>query len=473
MTSKRRSSVLAGAISAIDPDSLAAEAGLQPGDQVLAVNGQPIRDPVDYRFQTTDDIVELEVVRQGEVGLVEFEKPIDEPIGIEFEDDAFDGTRICNNKCFFCFLKGLPKGLRKPLYIKDDDYRLSFLHGNFVTLTNLSDDDWVRLEEQRLSPMHVSVHATDLNLRRQLLGNRTAPDILDQLRRLADMRIEAHTQVVLCPGVNDGDALDQTVGDLLRQDNVTSIGVVPVGSSLEGEQRIGDDGMRAHSPAEARRVVKQLRRWQRAARAERGQSVVFPSDEFYLTADAQIPSARRYDGFPQWENGIGMTRTLVDDWRKTKRRIQEGRLDVSETSALIACGTLIAPTMQALCDEAAELTGVDFTIVPITNTLFGSRVNVSGLIPGRDYLSALSKRDLPERIFLPRASLDYFGAKFLDDLTPDQLESQLNRPISFVYTLSELLQSITEGVDSSESARRQPQPNQRSNGRSWTTPVAG
>ncbi len=473
MTRKRRSTVPVGAISAIDPDSLAAEAGLRPGDQVLSVNGQAIRDPVDYRFQTTDDIVELEVIHQGEVGLVEFEKPIDEPLGIEFEDDAFDGTRICNNKCFFCFLKGLPKGLRKPLYIKDDDYRLSFLHGNFVTLTNLSDDDWVRLEEQRLSPMHVSVHATDLNLRRRLLGNRNAPDIIEQLRRLADMRIEAHTQVVLCPGVNDGDALDQTVSDLLRQDNVTSIGVVPVGSSLEGEQRIGDDGMRTHSPAEARRVVKQLRRWQREARADRGQSVVFPSDEFYLTADAQIPSARRYDGFPQWENGIGMTRTLVDDWRKTKRKIQHGRLHVPPTSAVIACGTLIAPTLRALCNEAAELTGVELTVVPITNTLFGARVNVSGLIPGRDYISALSELDLADRVFLPRASLDYFGAKFLDDLTPEQLESQLNRPVSFVYTLSELLQSVAEGVDSRNSGSRQPQPNQRSNGRSWTTPVAG
>ncbi len=473
MTRPRRSTTPAGAISTIDPDSLAAEAGLKPGDQVLSVNGHPIRDPVDYRFQTTDDIVELEVIHQGEVGVVEFEKPIDEPLGIEFEDDAFDGTRICNNKCFFCFLKGLPKGLRKPLYIKDDDYRLSFLHGNFVTLTNLSNDDWVRLEEQRLSPMHVSVHATDLNLRRQLLGNRNAPDIIEQLRRLAEMRIEVHTQVVLCPGVNDGDALDQTVGDLLRQDNVTSIGVVPVGSSLEGEQRIGDAGMRAHSPAEARRVVKQLRRWQRTARAERGQSVVFPSDEFYLTAHAQIPSARRYDGFPQWENGIGMTRTLIDDWRKTRRTIKQGRLRVSPASALIACGTLIAPTMQELCHDAAELTGVDFRIMPITNTLFGSRVNVSGLIPGKDYVSALSPLDLPERIFLPRASLDYFGAKFLDDLTPDELESQLDRPIAFVYTLSELLQSIAEGVDSSNVDRRQPQPNQRSNGRSWTTPVAG
>ena len=164
MTRSRRSTVPAGAISAIDPDSLAAEAGLQPGDQVLAVNGQSIRDPVDYRFQTTDEIVELEVVHDGELGLVEFEKPTDEPLGIEFDDEAFDGTRICNNECFFCFLKGLPKGLRRPLYIKDDDYRLSFLHGNFVTLTNLSDDDWVRLEEQRLSPLHVSVHATNLAL---------------------------------------------------------------------------------------------------------------------------------------------------------------------------------------------------------------------------------------------------------------------------------------------------------------------
>lgn len=473
MTRPRRSTVPEGAISAVDPDSLAAEAGLRPGDQVLAVNGQAIRDPVDYRFQTTDEFVELEVIHEGEPGIVEFEKPIDEPIGIEFEDQAFDGTRICNNKCFFCFLKGLPKGLRKPLYIKDDDYRLSFLHGNFVTMTNLSDDDWLRLEEQRLSPLHVSVHATDLELRRHLLGNRNAPDVLEQLRRLADMRIEAHTQVVLCPGVNDGDALDQTVGDLLRQENVTSIGVVPVGSSLEGEERINDAGMRTHTPAEAQRVVKQLRKWQRRARAERGASVVFPSDEFYLTAEAQIPSARRYDGFPQWENGIGMTRTLIDDWRKARRKIQQQRLSVPPTSALIACGTLIAPTLRELCREASLLTGIEFTIIPVTNTLFGARVNVSGLIPGGDYLAALSGVDLPEHVYLPRASLDYFGAKFLDDLTPEQLESQLNQRISFVYTLTELLESIAVGDVQRDLGSGQPRPNQRSNGRSWTTPVAG
>ena len=471
MPRPRRSPVPAGAIRTVDPDSLAAEAGLQAGDRVLSVNGQPIRDPVDYRFQTTDDFVELEVIHDGEQGIVEFEKPIDEPLGIEFDDDAFDGTRICNNKCFFCFLKGLPKGLRRPLYIKDDDYRLSFLHGNFVTLTNLSDDDWTRLEEQRLSPLHVSVHATDLELRRKMLGNRTAPDIREQLRRLADMRIEAHTQVVLCPGINDGDALDQTIGDLLAHDNVLSIGVVPVGSSLEGEQRINDSGMRIHSQSEAKRVVQQMRRWQRIARSSRGPSIAFPSDEFYLTAGAQIPAARRYDGFPQWENGIGMTRTLVDDWRRTRRKIQTGRLTVPKATALIACGTLIAPTLQKLCAEASALTGIDLEVIAVQNTLFGDRVNVSGLIPGGDFINALSDRELPDRIFLPRASLDYFGAKFLDDLTPDDLQDRLNRPVSFVYTLSELLELIADGVQPIGESSRQLGPNQRSNGRSWTTPV--
>ena len=472
MPSTRRAKVPFGAISSIQPDSLAEEAGLVPGDQVLAVNGQPIRDPLDYRFQTTDDFVELEVIHEGEVGSVEFEKPIDEPIGVEFDDDAFDGTRICNNKCFFCFLKGLPKGLRRPLYIKDDDYRLSFLHGNFVTLTNLSDDDWERLAEQRLSPLHVSVHATDLDLRRELLGNRHAPDIIEQLRRLAEMRIEAHTQVVLCPGVNDGAALDQTVSDLLALDNVLSIGVVPVGSSLEGEERIQHGGMRTHSSAEAQRVVRQLRRWQRDARRLRGQSVVFPSDEFYLTSQSQLPSSKRYDGFPQWENGIGMTRTLIDDWRRTKRRIRGGRFSPPPTTAIMACGALIGATLQELASEVRQLTGVNLEVIPIRNTLFGDRVNVSGLIPGRDYAAALASRDLPKHVFLPRASLDFFGAKFLDDLTPAELETQLNRRVSFVYTLTEVLESIMEGDTPLGEDRRQPQPNQRTNGRSWTSPAA-
>ena len=469
-----RSQGRSGAIASIDPGSLAEEAGLQPGDRVLRVNGQTPRDQLDYRFQTTDGFVALDVIHAGEPGIVEFEKPIDEPLGIEFADDAFDGTRICNNTCFFCFLKGLPKGLRRPLYLKDDDYRLSFLHGNFVTLTNLSDDDWDRLAEQRLSPLHVSVHATDLELRRQMLGNRRAPDIRTQLRRLAEMRIEAHTQVVLCPGVNDGDALDQTIGDLLEHENVLSIGVAPVGSSIQGEERIGDAGMRACTPDEARRTVRQLHRWQRHARAERGVSVAFPTDEIYLTAGARIPAAARYDGFPQWENGVGMVRTLVDDWRRTHRRLREGRIALPPRRPrriTLACGTLIAPTLDALAGELAEWLDIEIEVAPVANSLFGARVNVSGLLPGADFAAALETRDpadLGERVFLPRAALDYFGRRFLDDMTPQELESRLERPISFVYTLSEIVEWIANAEVGPSSAPSSALP-VRSNGRSWTS----
>lgn len=462
-----RSKGRSGAIASIEPDSLAQEAGLQPGDRVLRVNGDAPRDQLDYRFRTTDSFVSLDVIHDGEPGVVEFEKPIDEPLGIEFADDAFDGTRICNNTCFFCFLKGLPKGLRRPLYLKDDDYRLSFLHGNFVTLTNLSEDDWARLEEQRLSPLHVSVHATELELRRRMLGNRRAPDIRGQLRRLAAMRIEAHTQVVLCPGVNDGEALDRTVGDLLEHENVLSIGVAPVGSSIQGEERIGDAGMRACTPAEARRTVRQLARWQRRARDRRGGSIVFPTDELYLTADARIPAAARYDGFPQWENGVGMVRTLLDDWRRARRRLREGRISLPAARPrriTLACGTLIAPILQTLADELSEWIDLEIDVAPVSNSLFGARVNVSGLLPGADFAAALAGRDLGERVFLPRASLDYFGKRFLDDMTPAELEAQLGRPVSFVYTLSEIVEWIANAEVGPSSATPA-----RSNGRSWTS----
>ena len=462
-----RSRGRSGAIASIEPDSLAQEAGLQPGDRVLRVNGEAPRDQLDYRFQTTDSFVSLDVIHDGEPGIVEFEKPIDEPLGIEFADDAFDGTRICNNTCFFCFLKGLPKGLRRPLYLKDDDYRLSFLHGNFVTLTNLSQDDWQRLEQQRLSPLHISVHATELELRRRMLGNRRAPDIREQLRRLAAMRIEAHTQVVLCPGVNDGDALDQTVGELLQHENVLSIGVAPVGSSIQGEERIDDAGMRACTPAEARRAVRQLGRWQRRARNQRGASIVFPTDEIYLTAGARIPAAGRYDGFPQWENGVGMVRTLLDDWRRARRRLREGRVQLPAKRPrriTLACGTLIAPILQTLAAEMSEWIDLEIDVVPVANSLFGARVNVSGLLPGADFAAALAGRDPGARVFLPRASLDYFGKRFLDDMTPAELEAQLDRPASFVYTLSEIVEWIANAEVGSSSAIPA-----RSNGRSWTS----
>ena len=457
-----------GRIVAVEELSLAAQAGLRPGDRVLAVNGEAPRDAIDFRFRTTEEIVELDVIHDGEAGVVEFEKPADETLGIEFAEDAFGGTTLCNNKCFFCFLKGLPKGLRKPLYVKDDDYRLSFLHGNFVTLTNLSDDDWVRLAEQRLSPLNVSVHATNPELRRELLGNPRAPDVRAQLRRLAGIGIEVQTQVVLCPGVNDGRALDETIGELLSHGNVLSVAVVPVGNSIDGEARIRHPGMRAHTVAEARGALAQVHRWQRSARRSRAGSTVFAADEFYLAAAARIPSAARYDGFPQWENGIGMTRSLLDDYARTRRRIRAGRVGpVRRQRATLACGTLIAPTLRRLAAEASTLLGVELNLVVAPNTLFGERVNISGLIPGADFARALTADGGPgepgDLVFLPRASLDYYGRHFLDDTTADELSRELGRPLAFVYTLGEVVEWLT-AADAGGPLQQTPA---RSNGRSW------
>ena len=457
-----------GEIAAITPGSLAAEAGLHPGDRVLAVNDRPLRDQLDYRFQTTEEFVALTVVHDGEEGVVEFEKPPDEPLGLEFSEDAFDGTQLCNNKCFFCFLKGLPKGLRKTLYVKDDDYRLSFLHGNFVTLTNLDEEDWERLAEQRLSPLNVSVHATNLTLRRQLLGNPRAPDVRTQLRRLQRIGIDVHTQVVLCPDVNDGAHLDETIEELLRHPNVLGIAIVPVGSSIDGERRINHPGIRGCTREEARTLLRQIRQWQARARAARGSAVVYAADELYLTAGARIPGARFYDGFAQWENGVGMTRTLLDDWTRTRRRIRAGRLGAPTLSHItLVCGTLIAPILRRLTTEAGTLLQVRIDVLPLRNSLFGERVNVSGLLPGQDFLEqvgAAAGPELGQRLFLPRASLDYFGERFLDDVRRDDVETALGRPVTFAYSLGEVIEWLTAPAGS----RPEERPPARSNGRAWT-----
>jgi len=455
-----------GRIAAVAPGSLAEEAGLQPGDRVVSVNDTKLRDQIDYRFETAETVVELTVEREEGRGYVEFQKGPDEPLGIEFTDDAFDSTLLCNNKCFFCFLKGLPKGLRKTLYIKDDDYRLSLLHGNFVTLTNLTDEDWDRIAEQRMSPLNVSVHATEIALRRELLGNAHAPDIVAQLRRLGDLGIEAHTQVVLCPGVNDGPALDHTIGDLLELPNIQTIAVVPVGASLDADTRVSHPGMRTYSVSEAKSVVRQVRGWQRRARAERGEPTVFPADEFYLRANARIPGAATYGDFPQWENGIGMVRSLLDDWATARRRLNRRRTTRPATMrhVTIACGTLIAPTMGALMEEAGTLLGARIDVVPIRNTLFGPRVNVSGLLPGGAFIDQLKAHDLGERVLLPRASLDYFGNRFLDDTTPAQISDALGRPLAFAYSANEIVEWIIAPSD-----RRPPETQTvSSNGRAWT-----
>jgi putative radical SAM enzyme (TIGR03279 family) len=433
-------------IAGVRPGSPAHSAGIEPGDVLVEVGGVKPRDAVDVQFYGAGELVSVLVAkRDGLFDMVEIEKEYDEDLGLEFETATWDGIELCNNNCFFCFLKGLPRGMRKSLYIKDDDYRLSFLHGNFVTLTNLREADWERLAEQRLSPLNVSVHATDVSLRRRMLANANAPDIVEQLRRLGGLDIVAHTQVVLCPGVNDGAALEQTLGDLVAlYPTVQTVSVVPVGASPKLETwSLERDGIPVSvaSPAYASEVLGVIGAAQRAARRAHGRTVVQCSDEFYLTAGARVPGAATYDGFPQYENGIGMVRTHLDDWARTRRRLTRCK-EPRYRSIVAASGTLAAPVLASIASELEGLTGVRCRVVPVENTVFGARVNVAGLVNGCDWRDALAGCD-EDLIVLPRTTLDYFGERFLDGISTAEMSDALGKPVLYASQWSEIWDAVS------------------------------
>jgi putative radical SAM enzyme (TIGR03279 family) len=455
-----------GIISSVRPGSLAALAGIEAGDAIALVAKRIPRDVVDFQFLSAEREVEIQVRKaNGLDDLIVFEKEIDDDLGVEFEHAAWDDVTLCNNNCFFCFLKGLPRGMRKSLYMKDDDYRLSFLHGNFVTLTNLTEDDWARLEEQRLSPLNVSVHATELELRRKMLSNNSAPDVIAQLRRLGELGIRAHTQIVLCPGVNDGEHLDRSVRDLgALYPTVQSVSIVPVGASPKLEDWSRErDGIELERPnaAYARAIVGQVRRLQREMLQLHGAAVVHCSDEYYVTAGRRVPAARHYDGYPQYENGIGMVRSMLEDWKGVRRRFKAGKFaTLKPQRVVVASGRLAAPLLEPLALELSQLSGSEIEVVPVTNTVFGERVNVTGLICGKDYVQQLQaiQTDL---FILPRPSLDYFGRKFLDSMTVDELQQALGRSVGYASQWSDVMEILRDGP-------RRPERNEHSNGAFWS-----
>ena len=433
-----------GTVRQVAPGSLAERVGLRPNDRLLAIDGHPLRDAIDFHFCAAEEHFRLAFQRDGRITDILVERRSGEDLGIEFESTVFDRVRTCNNDCFFCFLKGLPAGLRPSLYLKDDDFRLSFSQGNFVTLSNLTAADWQRLEEQRLSPLNVSVHATEPALRRRMLRSRRAPDIIAQLRRLSDLGIRVNTQIVLCPGLNDADHLARTVHDLAElHPAVQSIGIVPVAASRHAWGRSSDDDRAWLAPITreyARRVIAQVRPWQREYRRRFGVDLVYLADEFYLVANVRLPASRRYDGYPQYENGIGMTRALIEDWRRLRRRLRA--LDASPLGpkrVTLACGTLIAPTLSGIALELTSLAGIDVRVAPVENRLLGPRVTVSGLLATADIVESLRGRDLGDLVVLPRHAIDHAGALFLDGATPDDVSAALATPVVFASTMSDLL----------------------------------
>jgi putative radical SAM enzyme (TIGR03279 family) len=435
-----------GLISRVQPGSLGQRLGLGPGDHLLKINGQPLRDIIDVQFYAADEELELLVERDGRLRTVATERSYDVDLGLEFTRATFDvDVRRCANNCEFCFVKQNPPGMRSSLSVKDDDYRYSFLYGSFVTLTNLREADWQRLEEQRLSPLYVSVHATEPGLRSRILGRTTAPDILEQLRRLERLGIEVHTQVVLVPGINDGEHLDQTIADLagLYRCPVASLSVVPIGLT-----RYHEGKCRPYTPAEARALLDQVEPWRRKQRAADGCMFVYPSDEWYLLAGSEVPPSGDYDGFPQVENGVGMVRLLVDEWEACRRT----RTDWCLRPATLACGTLIAPVLAGILEELHTLTDVHLRLVPVANQFFGPVTTVSGLLTGQDVVDALRGEVLGEVVLLPRAMfVGTHGAgsvppgTTLDGMTVAQISAQLGSGVEMVDTLGEALAVLQRG----------------------------
>lgn len=397
-------------ITKIETGSLAEELELAAGDKILQVNGRAPLDIIDLSFQLAEEEIELLIEHaDGEREIVAFEKDVDEELGAEFESAVFDGVRRCKNHCVFCFVDMIAPNMRRTLSIKDDDYRLSFLFGNFITLTNLTAKDFRRIKNFHLSPLFVSVHSMNPDLRAKMLRTPQAAQINRQLDELERAGVEYHTQVVLCKDLNDGAELDFTITEILkRRPHAQSLAIVPVGVTRYRRDKFPLNQFDKDSAA---KVIAQVERFQQKIRAESGRTFVYLGDEFYFLAERDFPPVKYYDDFPQIENGIGMTRNFIEEFNASTTCAGD------KLSVDVICGTSIAKVFKRL---TADLPNV--RIIPVVNKFFGERVNVSGLLTGGDIIDALKAAGgSRDKILIPATALKAGEEIFLDDVTLDDL----------------------------------------------------
>lgn len=405
------------------PGSIAADIGVKPGFSLVSLNGQPIVDILDYRWALASERLTLTLLDDtNESWEVEIDKEYGEDVGLVFEYPTIAPLHNCKNNCLFCFVAQLPPNVRRTLCVKDDDYRLSSLHGSFVTLTNLSERDWQRLLTMRPSPLYVSVHTTNGSLREQMMRNPKAGQILEQLRTLAEHHIEIHCQIVLVPGVNDGAELDRTIHDLLSLwPAVQSVAIVPVGLTAHRDQL---PQLRKTAQHEARTVINELLPLARQARRKLGVSFVYLADEFFLLADSGVPERRYYDDFPQIENGIGLTRHLLDELKPYLRRLPK-RLPRPRRVIWIT-GSLAAPMLKMVAWKLNSIEGLWVDVCSVPNRFFGESVTVTGLLTGQDILAALQAVDTDgAQILIPEVTLRAAERDFLDGMTFADLQQAL------------------------------------------------
>lgn len=429
-----------GQIAAVAPGSLADDLGLVPGDRLLAVNDQPVQDIIDLSFALADEYVELLIEKaDGTQEIHEIEKEYEEQLGIDFESAVFDKVHQCANRCLFCFVDQMPPGMRETLYIKDDDYRLSFLYGNFVTLTNLTPTDKKRIRQLHLSPLYVSIHTTDGELRSRMLNNKRADRIMDELRELVEQGIDFHSQIVLCPGFNDGQVLEQTIRDIYAlAPAALSFAIVPVGLT---RYRENCHPLRVFTPAESAQVIDMVASWQAKCRAEIQSSFVYLADEFYLAAGYPIPNDEEYDDFPQLENGVGLVRSFLDEWQ------QHSAATIGYDKPFtvdVVCGVSAAKVLAPLLTDLS-IPNLTVRLVPVVNDFFGHHITVTGLLTGRDILRSI--QSLPgerQGLIIPGIALRKGEAIFLDGLKPSDLEEALGIPVRTAFFAEDLLNLLKE-----------------------------
>lgn len=429
-------------IKTIIPGSIGDELELEPGDRVLAVNDQQIEDVFDYHYLINDEYIELTVLkRDGEEWVFEIEKDAEEDLGIEFESSLMDDYHSCTNKCIFCFIDQLPKGMRSTMYFKDDDSRLSFLQGNYITLTNMKDKDLDRIIKYKLSPINISVHTTDPELRCMMLHNRFAGKIMEQIQKLYGAGVLMNGQIVLCKNINDGDELRKTINDLGKfLPYMESLSVVPVGLS---DHREGLYPLEPFTPEDAREVIDIIHGYQKIFMEEYGTHFVHASDEWYILADVPLPEEENYDGYVQLENGVGMLRlqerefhaALDEDVFESVSEVAEEQEHQKRKHCTIATGKLAGPFLRKLVDDLhVHYQNIQVDVVEVTNYFFGPRITVSGLLTGQDIIRALKGRNLGEELLLPINVLRSGEDVLLDDVHVKEIEKTLQVPVRIVQS---------------------------------------
>lgn len=439
------------AIYSIKRGSIAEEMEIEAGDRLLQINGEEIEDIFDFQFLAEDEYLEVLIQKpNGEEWLLEIDKDADEDIGIEFENGLMDEYRSCHNKCIFCFIDQMPKGMRDTLYFKDDDSRLSFLQGNYVTLTNMSEKDINRIIKYHLSPINISFQTTNPELRCEMLHNRFAGEALKKVDILFQAGIGMNGQIVLCKGVNDGEELERSISDLTKYlPHLESVSVVPVGLS---KFREGLYPLEPFMKSDAEEVLDTIHRWQKKVYAEYGLHFIHASDEWYVLAERPLPEEENYDGYIQLENGVGMSRLLLNEFEEAYKIRKDGLMgnlyyEKPCGELAIATGKLAYQFIQAMVDKLLVLyPNIKVHVYPIRNDFFGDMITVSGLLTGQDILEQLADKPLGKRLLLPQNVLRSGETVFLDDLHIADLEKALQVKIDIVKSSGQdFIETIING----------------------------